>query len=513
MEADVLIIGSGIAGLSLAIRLNQLNPDLKIHIVTKAHAFECNTRYAQGGIAAVMDSINDSFENHIRDTLDCGKGLCNEDVVEMVIRQAPSRIKELIELGVSFDSDEKNNLELGLEGGHSKARIVHSKDKTGFEIEKILLDCVRQCNDICLEDNILVSDLATEEQNGMVRCIGAIEYDPAFGRLNILPATVTVLASGGCGQVYLNTTNPLIATGDGYAMAQRAGAKLTNMRFMQFHPTSLYLGMDQSVSFLISEALRGFGAYIVDAEEKRFLFSYDNRGELATRDIISSAIFRHMEITKTDCVYLDLRHLDSDACAEAFPIILTELKKLKYTIRYDLIPIIPSAHYQCGGIVVNTEAQTSISNLYALGEVTCTGLHGANRLASNSLLEALVYSHNAAHSILNRIASYSSNISSPLTLSKSVKPLPNKQINEHITRIKKMMTRTAFSIELEEQLLTLNHIGKVLAIVEEEILNKYYSKELLQLRNIAQTAQLIMVDRIESLQTEQDKQTPITKQF
>lgn len=513
MKADVLIIGSGIAGLSLAIRLNQLNPGLKIHIVTKADAFESNTRYAQGGIAAVMDRLKDSFENHIQDTLDCGKGLCDADVVEMVIRQAPERIQELIALGVSFDNDKKNALELGLEGGHSQPRIVHAKDKTGFEIEKILLERVRQCHMIYLEDNVLVADLATEEQNGTVVCTGAIVYNADSGRLTKVPADVTVLATGGCGQVYLNTTNPSIASGDGYAMAKRAGAVLKNMRFMQFHPSSLYQGLEQSVSFLISEALRGFGAHIVDSEEKRFLFAYDDRGELATRDILSAAIFKHLELTKKDCVYLDLRHLDSEAVTKAFPIIATELKKLKYNIQYDLIPIIPSAHYQCGGVVVNKEAQTSIQNLYALGEVTCTGLHGANRLASNSLLEALVYAHNAAKSIHERIDPQEKTNTSPSALYNSVKPLPNKPIGQHITRIKKMMTNTAFSKVEEELILTLNHIEQVLAIVEEEILHKRYSEELLQLRTIAQTAQLIMTDRIESLQNEENKQIPITKQF
>lgn len=504
MKTDVLIIGSGIAGLSLAIKINRLNQDLKIRIVTKADAIECNTRYAQGGIAAVMNKLKDSFENHVQDTLDCGKGLCDRDVVEMVIRQAPERIQELLDLGVSFDNNGTNALDLGLEGGHSQPRIVHAKDKTGFEIEKVLLEHVRQCEQIFLEDNTLVADLVTEEENGIIRCNGVDMYDSASGKLITLSARVTVLASGGCGQVYLNTTNPVIATGDGYAIAKRAGAELKNMRFMQFHPTSLYFGLDQPVSFLISEAVRGFGAHLVDADEKRFLFTYDERGELATRDVISAAIFKHLEFTKKECVYLDLRHLDSKAVAKAFPLIYSELQKLKYNIQYDLIPVIPSAHYECGGVMVNKFGQTSIPDLYALGEVSCTGLHGANRLASNSLLEALVFANNAAHSITKQIAACTKNKPSSLTTSRSVRTLSEKPTGEHILRIKKMMTKTAFSKTPEEQIQTLNHIEQVLAIVEEEIQHKNYSEELLRLRNIAQTAQLITADRIDALQPDKD---------
>ena len=513
METDVLIIGSGIAGLSLAIKLNQLRSDLKIHIVTKADAFESNTRYAQGGIAAVMGKLNDSFENHIRDTLNCGKGLCDEQVVKMVVEQAPERIKELIDLGIAFDTDNNKHLELGLEGGHSHPRIVHTKDKTGYEIETILLEHVQRCETIYLNDHVLVADLATTKKNGKICCTGAIIYDGLSGELNTLNAAITVLASGGCGQVFLNTTNPAIATGDGYAMAQRAGAQLKNMRFMQFHPTALYQGPNQPVSFLLSEALRGFGAHIVDIEEKRFLFSYDDRGELATRDVISAAIFKHLETTQQPYVYLDLRHLDCETCTEAFPTIISELKQLNYNIPYDLIPIVPSAHYQCGGVLVNQEGQTSIPGLYALGEVSCTGLHGANRLASNSLLEALVYAHNAAESIHEKLDSNRQTNVYPKALFRSVKALSNKPFDKQIIRIKKLMTATAFSTTVEEMILTLKHIKQVLAIVEEEIFHVQYSEKILQLRNIAQTAQLVMADRIKFLQIEQDKQIPLTKQF
>lgn len=282
---------------------------------------------------------------------------------------------------------------------------------------------------------------------------------------------------------------------------------------MQFHPTALYQGPNQPVSFLLSEALRGFGAHIVDIEEKRFLFSYDDRGELATRDVISAAIFKHLETTQQPYVYLDLRHLDCETCTEAFPTIISELKQLNYNIPYDLIPIVPSAHYQCGGVLVNQEGQTSIPGLYALGEVSCTGLHGANRLASNSLLEALVYAHNAAESIHEKFDSNRQTNVYPKALFRSVKALSNKPFDKQIIRIKKLMTATAFSTTVEEMILTLKHIKQVLAIVEEEIFHEQYSEKILQLRNIAQTAQLVMADRIKFLQIEQDKQIPLTKQF
>jgi L-aspartate oxidase len=501
-KTDVLIIGSGIAGLSLAIKLNTISPDLSIAIVTKADASEGNTRYAQGGIAAVMDGQNASYEDHVNDTLSCGKGLCDKKIVEMVVRQAPERIKELAQLGVQFDKDTQSDFQLALEGGHSVPRIVHHKDKTGSEVESVLIQQIKNRKNITVFDNHAVVDLLIANQNGSVKCTGVQFYEPSTNKISSLNAAVTVIASGGCGQVYLNTTNPVVATGDGYAIAKRAGATIKNMRFMQFHPTSLYQGNDGGVSFLLSEALRGFGAHIVDEKENRFLFSFDKRGELATRDIVSAAIFKHMKAIGSECVYLDLRHIDTVALENHFPQITKELHKRGYDYTRDLIPIVPSAHYQCGGIVVNENAQTNIADLYAIGEVACTGLHGANRLASNSLLEALVFAHNAALKIASTIDSARSPQQATPAEPIAVKECNNKQINSLALKVKKLMSSNAFQSDNNSYAGVEKELVLISQTVDKEITENHFSVELLNLRNIAQTAQLIVKDIIESAHDE-----------
>lgn len=494
METDVLIIGSGIAGLSLALKLNELNPELLISIVTKSEIHESNTLYAQGGIAAVLNQTNDSFDNHIKDTLACGQGLCDEAIVEMVVKQAPERINELNELQVNFDFSSEKKMHLALEGGHSIPRIVHHKDKTGFEIESKLIKEISHRKNIQVLEKTMVVDLLIKKRKEQLFCDGASVYQSTTCQLGNISATVTVMASGGCGQVYLNSTNPKVATGDGYAIAHRAGAVLKNMQFMQFHPTALYQKEKSHSSFLISEALRGFGAYVVDKQESRFLFRYDKRGELATRDILSSAIMDHLKVTESECVYMDLRHIDTCLCEKEFPSITSKLKELGYTIKKDLIPIVPSAHYQCGGIEVNADGQTNISAFYAIGEVSCTGLHGANRLASNSLLEALVFSHNAAISIASCLKSPQKN--TPKSYSIEVANSHKIPVNKYLQDIKERMSLLAFSDDKDKIKKAIFYFKQVLIMIEEELYSGCCSCELLDLRSIGQTSVLILKDKL-----------------
>ena len=406
LKSDFLIIGSGIAGLSFAIKIADKFPDKKIHIITKGSKEESNTKYAQGGIATVFDLNNDSYEAHIQDTLIAGDGLCDKSVVEMVITQATDRLKELLNWGVDFDKKNNGEFDLGKEGGHSKNRIFHHKDITGYEIEKSLLKIVEKTPNIQFFDYHYAIDLITEHQvygdlitlEDEKTVFGAYVLDEKKQEVKTFVAKYTLLATGGSGQVYETTTNPFVATGDGIGMAYRAKARLADMEFIQFHPTALY-NPGESPAFLISEAVRGFGAYLRNADGERFMKKYDDRLELAPRDIVARAIDTEMKLHGTKNVFLDVTHLDYDAFVKHFPNITQKCKSLNIDIRKDYIPVAPAAHYMMGGVIVNKQAQTSIKNLYASGEVSRTGLHGANRLASNSLLEALVFSHNAAEDI------------------------------------------------------------------------------------------------------------------
>ena len=499
-NTDILIVGSGIGGLSLAIKINSLNPDLKITLITKSDALESNTRYAQGGIAAVLDTINDSFESHINDTIKCGAGLCKKSIVEMVVHKAPERIKELVNLGVQFDKKPNGNIHLALEGGHVAPRIAHHKDKTGFEIETVLLNEVKSRKNIDLISHQIVIDLITTKDQSNTICNGVYVYEYLTNKIKTIAAKTIVLATGGCGQVYYNTTNPLVATGDGYGMAYRAGAILENMRFVQFHPTALFQKNHNDVSFLISEAVRGFGAHVIDENENRFLFVYDKRGELATRDIVSAAIFEHMQAKKTDCVYLDLRHLNAKAFQSNFPVITEKLNELGYHISTDLIPIVPSAHYQSGGVKVNEKAQTTIENLYALGEVSCTGLHGANRLASNSLLEAIVFAHEAAVNIVNNIDFVKLNSKDLVSITKEnlVQYTNYNWIQKQTNLLKKTMSAATFQADNYNYKKVLDFTEQILENIERENAENNYSIELLNLRSLAFTAKIIIKDLVYS---------------
>ena len=405
LKTDILIIGSGISGLFFAMKTAKKRPDLSIVIMTKETAKNTNTRLAQGGIAVVTENLNDSFNQHIEDTLKSGGGLCDEEIVKMVISQAPDRLNELLEIGTSFDKTEDGQWDLGLEGGHSQHRILHHKDSSGQEIERKLLKMIKKMPNIELLENHMVIDINTETKKAKTTCTGAFFYEKKYNRIKYIRTRTIVLSTGGCGQLFENTTNPKIATGDGLAMAARAGAEIADMEYIQFHPTALYTGKENQL-FLISEAVRGFGAHVVNEEGKRFLFKYDLRGELATRDIVSNAISKELQLSSKDHVYLDCRHLDHEAFSEHFPIITAHCNQLGIYPEKDLIPIVPAAHYQCGGIRVDQNGVTTIKNLYAIGECARTGLHGKNRLASNSLLEALVFAHQASENVDKTIAEF-----------------------------------------------------------------------------------------------------------
>lgn len=397
IQSDFLIIGSGIAGLSYALHVANYGT---VSIITKKARAESNTNLAQGGIATVLAN-DDSFDLHIKDTLDAGDGLCHEDVVNIVVKEGPDRLKELIDLGVQF-TQSQGHLDLGREGGHSRNRIVHAQDLTGREIERALLHRIAEHPNIQVFENHIAIDLITEHHLGInldnstpIHCWGAYVIDLQNGAVKKFLSAITLLSTGGLGHVYLHTTNPMIATGDGVAMAYRAGAKIGNMEFIQFHPTTLF--NSGSPAFLISEAVRGFGAYLKTKDNQRFMHRYDTRLELAPRDVVARAIDKELKKRGDDYVFLDLRHLSSDSIREKFPHIFeTCLTRYKIDITKEMVPVVPAAHYSCGGVVTDSFGRTNIHNLFACGEVTMSGVHGANRLASNSLLEAIVFSHRAA---------------------------------------------------------------------------------------------------------------------
>lgn len=372
---DLLIIGGGIAGLRAALAAP---PEMKVLVVTKDKVQQSNSSWAQGGIAAVR-SPDDRFEDHIEDTLTAGAGLCDRKVVERVIRDAPAQIDALIDFGTKFDA------EAGIEGGHSYHRIVHALgDATGFEVMRAIIETARKAPNVAIWDRTFTVDLLTHQG----ACVGALVVRPRRDRL-LIWAKQTILASGGVGMIYRETTNPPVATGDGMAAAYRAGAKLRDMEFMQFHPTVLYVA--GSSRFLISEAVRGEGAFLRDKDGRRFMLDEDPRAELATRDVVARAIYKTMERTQHPNVYLDLSHLDADKVRKHFPAIDKVCREFGLDVARDAIPVRPGAHYMVGGVTVDDRGQTSLAGLWAAGEVTSSGLHGANRLASNSLLEGLVF--------------------------------------------------------------------------------------------------------------------------
>ncbi len=390
-RCDFIVIGSGIAGLSFARRAAELGT---VAIVTKRASSESNTAYAQGGVACVT-SVEDSFDLHVHDTLTAGAGLCDESAVRTIVTEGPERVRELMELGVQFDEREldggEKELDLGREGGHSKRRVLHSRDVTGREIERALLAAVQAHANIDVLENHMAVNLITAGKLGYAtedRALGVYVLDEKTGSVLTLRSDRLILATGGCGKVYLYTTNPSVATGDGVAMAWRAGASIANMEFIQFHPTCLF--HPEARSFLISEAVRGEGAILIDAKGREFMQKYHPLKALAPRDVVARAIDAEMKRTGERCVYLDISSKPAEFVRERFPNIHDTCLRLGIDITRQPIPVVPAAHYQCGGVLTDMNGASSLRGLYAIGEVACTGLHGANRLASNSLLEAVV---------------------------------------------------------------------------------------------------------------------------
>lgn len=406
IRTDFLIIGSGAAGLSYALKVANFG---KVTLITKSTLEESNTSFAQGGISAVTYDP-DSFEKHVQDTLVCGAGMCNEEVVRMIVREAPGQIEQLVHWGTEFDRNNKGRYDLAREGGHSEHRILHHKDATGAEIQRSLMQQVKAHKNIEVLEHHFAVDLITQHHLGkMVRryntdteCYGAYVLNLNTRRVRTFLAKVTVLATGGTGNVYHTTTNPPVATGDGVAMVYRAKGVVENMAYVQFHPTALYTPGERP-SFLITEAMRGFGAVLRTQDGREFMQKYDDRGPLAPRDVVARAIDNEMKTRGDDFVYLDVTHKPADDLIRHFPNIHKKCLSVGVDITKDFIPVAPAAHYMCGGVRVSMTGLSSIRNLYAIGETSCTGLHGANRLASNSLIEAVVYADKAAQHSLQSI--------------------------------------------------------------------------------------------------------------
>lgn len=403
---DIVVVGSGIAGLSFALKAAARG--WTVGILTKKNRADSNTNWAQGGLAAVM-SGEDDFENHVRDTLVAGDGLCNEAAVREIVRDGPARVRELVAIGLEFSRDAAGEFDLGREGGHSHRRILHVKDMTGKAIEEALLRAVAREPKIALSEHLCAIDIITAAKvekaavPGANRVLGLYALDVREQRVVTITAPVVMLATGGAGQVYLYTTNPEIATGDGIAMAYRAGVPVRNMEFIQFHPTTLFGGGGGAAAgrprFLVSEAVRGEGAILRNLAGEAFMPRYHAQADLAPRDIVARAIDAEMKTSGSPHVWLDIRHKDESWLRQRFPQIFAGCEQVGLNMARDLIPVVPAAHYTCGGVATNLSGETELRGLYACGEVSCTGLHGANRLASNSLLEAIVVAHRAAASV------------------------------------------------------------------------------------------------------------------
>ena len=497
--SDVLVIGSGLAGLSYALKVAEV---ATVNLITKRELTETSTRLAQGGIAAVL-SPDDSFESHIKDTLTVGEGLSHPDIVDLVVKQGPERIQELIDLGAQFDPGAYNGYDLAREGGHSHRRIIHAHDMTGAEVERILSESVLAHPNIQVFEHHMAVDLVTRQRlvrRGAVvadteeSCLGAYVLNTRTGQVDTFNAYIVLLATGGAGKVYLYTSNPDIATGDGVAIAYRVGALTGNMEFVQFHPTCLY--HPAAKNFLISEALRGEGAVLKDRRGRPFMEKYHPQKDLAPRDTVARAIDQEMKKSGDDCVFLDISHKPADFLTARFPNIYQRCLELGMDMTKEPLPVVPAAHYICGGVVTDIWGRTTISNLYAVGEVSMTGLHGANRLASNSLLEALVFSHQAAHATRETLPAMKAR---PLPGIPQWNPYGAVDSEEAVVvshnwdEIRRFMWNYVGIVRTERRLLRAQHrIDLIQQEIHEYYWNFLITSDLLELRNIATVADLII---------------------
>ncbi|MBR3980708.1 MAG: L-aspartate oxidase [Bacteroidales bacterium] len=501
ITTDYLVIGSGLAGLSFALKVAETGT---VTIISKTKLDETNTSYAQGGIAAVLNtSKSDSFDKHIEDTLIAGAGICDRKAVEKVIEYAPHAITDLISWGTQFDKNEENEktFDLHREGGHSMHRILHHQDNTGFEVQRALCEKVRGHKNITIYENYFAVDLITQHHSGMlvkrhlteIKCYGAYALDLKTHKVVTILAKATMLATGGAGQLFSTTTNPVVATGDGFAMVYRAKGIVDNMEFVQFHPTALY-NPSESPNFLITEAMRGFGAILRDKEGVAFMTKYDERGNLAPRDIVARAIDNEMKKSGEDHVYLDCTHLDSEALKEHFPHIYNKCLSIGIDITKEMIPVTPAAHYFCGGVKVDLEGRTSIKYLYAAGETTCTGLHGGNRLASNSLLEAIAYADFASKAAMKEIQENDCPQDIPDWNDEGTShPEEMVLITQSLKEVKQIMSNYVGIVRSQVRLKrAFNRLWTIYSETEELYQQTKLSRKLCELRNLVQVGYLVI---------------------
>jgi L-aspartate oxidase len=494
-RSDFLVIGSGIAGLTFALKTAAHGT---VCIITKREARASNTYYAQGGIASVW-SKEDRFDLHVEDTLRAGDDLGHRDVVELVVGSGPERIRELIEWGCHFSLDTGGrDYDLGMEGGHSRRRILHAKDRTGREVEESLIESCRRHKNITILENHIAVDLIIESRMGTDlaasddRCWGAYVFDKEEGEVATFLAGCTLLSTGGAGKVYLYTSNPDVATGDGVAMAYRGGAAVGGMEFYQFHPTCLY--HPEAKSFLISEAVRGEGGTLITRAGDAFMKKYHPRAELAPRDVVARAIDSEMKKSGDDYVLLDVSHKPADFLVERFPEIHSRCLSFGIDITRDPIPVVPAAHYMCGGVVTDKDGRTTLGQLYAAGEVAFTGLHGANRLASNSLLESVVFSHLAAEAaVASGKRSGDPPDASPWNPGRARRSTEEVVVTQNWDALRRLMWNYVGIVRSDKRL---ERARKQICVLVEEITEYYHgvlvTSDLIELRNIATVAELII---------------------